>query len=144
MQLHQAAQRVLSSASRAATAAGDAAAGAAHRRAAKAAAAAAAAARRAASAAAFRLHNASLLNTFVVDLHGCHVDEALLILERHVTHLSALRNPAVLLRVVTGAGRHSREGRPVLLPAVVRWLSSRGLLCDTEEDNPGMIRVLLE
>ena len=67
------------------------------------------------------------------------------VLERHYAHLSGLGHPGgVLLQIVTGVGKHSPAGRPVLLPAVVAWLSERRLLFDTEEHNTGVVRVLLQ
>ena len=60
-------------------------------------------ARRRASAVAFTAHNASLVNTFKVDLHGMHVKEAIGVLRRYIEGLRAVGHPGgVLLRVVTG------------------------------------------
>lgn len=102
-------------------------------------------ARRRASAVAFSAHNSSLVNTFKVDLHGMHVKEAVDVLRRYIEGLSAVGHPGgVLLRVVTGFGQHSAQGRAKVLPAVIEFLQESGLLFDMEEDNPGAIRVLVE
>lgn len=102
-------------------------------------------ARRRASAVAFSAHNSSLVNTFKVDLHGMHVKEAVGVLRRYIEGLCAVGHPGgVLLRVVTGFGQHSAEGRAKVLPAVIGFLQESGLLFDMEEDNPGAIRVLVE
>lgn len=104
------------------------------------------AARQRSSAAAFHAHNAAILNIFKLDLHGMHVKEAVTVLEKYVEGLGRLQHPGgVLLKVVTGFGRHSAiPGRAKVLPAVVEYLAEAGMLFDVEEENPGMVRVLLE
>jgi hypothetical protein len=104
------------------------------------------AARQRSSAAAFYEHNAAILNTFKLDLHGMHVKEAVTVLKKYVDWLGRLQHPGgVLLKVVTGFGRHSAiPGRAKVLPAVVEYLAESGVLFDVEEENPGMVRVLLE
>jgi len=103
------------------------------------------AARRQASAAAFRLHNAQILNTFKLDLHGMYVEESIAALDKYLCLLSLLQHPGgVLLQVVTGMGKNSPGGRARVLPAVVEHLAEGGYLFDLEEINPGMVRVLLE
>jgi Smr domain len=104
------------------------------------------AARQRSSAAAFHAHNAAILNTFKLDLHGMHVKEAVTVLKKYIEGLGALQHPGgVLLKIVTGFGRHSTvPGRAKVLPAVVQYLAEVGVLFDVEEENPGMVRVLLE
>jgi hypothetical protein len=142
---HASARRLHSDAAEAAAARGAAAAAAAAAGAAARHAGAAANARRGAAAAAFQANNAELLNTFTVDLHGLAVAAAISTLRKHLKHLGALRHPGgVLLRLVVGHGLHSAGGRPKLLPAVVVELGRHPLLFDTDEDNPGVVRVLLD
>jgi F0F1-type ATP synthase membrane subunit b/b' len=103
-------------------------------------------ARQRSSLAAFHAHNSSILNTFKLDLHGMYVTEAVNMLKRYVEGLGSLGHPGgVLLKVVTGFGQHSAiPGRAKVLPAVVEYLAESGVLFDVEEENPGMVRVLLE
>lgn len=102
------------------------------------------AARRRANSTAYRTSNRSVTNTFKLDLHGLHVEEALQVLERHLVSLGGLGHPGgIVLEVVTGLGRHSSAGQPRLLPAVVRFLSDAGYRFDTQEGNSGLINVFI-
>jgi len=103
-------------------------------------------ARQRSSAAAFHAHNAATLNIFKLDLHGMHVKEAVTVLKKYVEGLGQLHHPgALLVKVVTGFGKHSAiPGRAKILPAVIEYLAEAGVLFDVEEENPGMVRVLLE
>ncbi len=103
-------------------------------------------ARQRSSRAAFHAHNSGILNTFKLDLHGMHVKEAVNKLKQYVEGLAGLQHPGgILLKVVTGFGQHSQiPGRAKVLPAVVEYLAEAGVLFDVEEENPGMVRVLLE
>lgn len=142
---HQAAKEASAAAAAAAYAAGDSSSARQLSSAAKAHKAAASAARRRASASSFHANNAEILNTFKVDLHGLSVEDAIIVLDRHLKLLGRLQHPGgVLLRVVTGVGKHSSEGKAKILPAVVQHLAEGGHLFDTEECNPGVVRVLLD
>lgn len=44
-------------------------------------------------------------------------------------------------QVITGVGKHSANGRPKILPAVVRYLSDAGYRYLEAKGNPGVIDV---
>ncbi len=67
------------------------------------------------------------------------------VLDRHVAALGSLAHPGgTVLEVVTGWGKHSMQGQPRVLPAVVRYCADAGFLCDTLEDNSGVLRIMLD
>ena len=145
MHAHHAAHRAAWHASQASQAQGDGVSSRIHAASAKRHALATVSARRRASAVAFAARNSSNLNSFKLDLHGMHVQEALRVLHRYVQGLNDLCYPGgILLKVVTGYGRHSADNRAKILPSVVAYLCESGFLFDVEEDNPGVVRVLLE
>jgi hypothetical protein len=75
----------------------------------------------------------------VVDLHGLHVGEALVALERSLAAARAAR--ASGLRVVVGVGAHARPGAARLPDAARAWLVARGL--EHRERFAGMLDVAL-
>lgn len=101
-------------------------------------------ARHRANQAAYDSCNLSVTNRFKVDLHGLHVEEALQVLEQHLLSLGGLGCPGgVLLQVVTGVGKHSWNGRPKILPAVVRYLSDAGCRFSEAVGNSGVLDVFI-
>jgi len=83
----------------------------------------------------------------MIDLHGLEVRSALELLEEllelHRTNFQAhdgAKNRRVL-RIITGIGIHSPQGRAKLRPAVKRYLADRGYR--VVEANPGMFQVIL-
>ncbi|KAK9834039.1 hypothetical protein WJX81_005023 [Elliptochloris bilobata] len=100
-------------------------------------------ARRRANATAYGAFN-QFLNRFKLDLHGQQLEEALAKLEAHLTRLGELCHPGgVLLQVVTGVGKRSVGGIPVLRPAVTKFLGSAGLRYEVDPNNRGVVNVLL-
>ncbi|KAL0032695.1 hypothetical protein WJX79_003892 [Trebouxia sp. C0005] len=99
-------------------------------------------ARQRANQAAYDSCNVSVTNRFKVDLHGLHVEEALQVLEQHLLSLGGLGCPGgILLQVITGIGKHSTNGRPKILPAVIRYLSDAGHRFSEAVGNSGIIDV---
>ena len=49
----------------------------------------------------------------------------------------------VILQVVTGVGKHSLNGRPKILPAVVRYLSDAGYRFSEAVGNSGVLDVFI-
>lgn len=63
-------------------------------------------------------HERSKLNPIsTLDLHGFHVQEALELLGRRIHACQRSRIPR--LRIITGAGTHSKKGTSTLLPAIM-------------------------
>ena len=54
------------------------------------------------------------------DLHGLYVEEAIGFVRKHIEHCIEERRERTI--VITGAGKHSRGGRPRLKPAVLKFL----------------------
>ncbi|KAL0046380.1 hypothetical protein WJX82_010916 [Trebouxia sp. C0006] len=101
-------------------------------------------ARQRANQAAYDSCNMSVTNRFKVDLHGLHVEEALQVLQQHLLSLGGLGCPGgVLLQVITGIGKHSTNGRPKILPAVIRYLSDAGHRFSEAVGNSGIIDVFI-
>ncbi|KAG1679448.1 hypothetical protein FOA52_007740 [Chlamydomonas sp. UWO 241] len=64
-----------------------------------------------------------------VDLHALHVDEAIAKLQSHLTTMSQMvrdQGCMVVLSVITGRGKHSKDGDPKVLPAVREFLDTEG------------------
>ncbi|KAK9859307.1 hypothetical protein WJX84_010214 [Apatococcus fuscideae] len=101
-------------------------------------------ARRRTNQAAFIGSNLTNLCRMTIDLHGLHVEEALTRLEDYLIKLGGLAHPAgILLRVVTGVGRHSIGGRARILPAVVRYLTEAGYRFEEQQHNAGVLHVVI-
>ncbi|KAL0049212.1 hypothetical protein WJX82_008907 [Trebouxia sp. C0006] len=68
--------------------------------------------------------NAERSNTFKLDLHALHVDEALDEVAKTISDLSKMKC-IWKVEVVTGKGLHSVKQNPKLLPAVKQYLAAR-------------------
>ncbi|DBA95453.1 TPA: hypothetical protein ACH3X3_013320 [Trebouxia sp. C0006] len=71
-----------------------------------------------------RKRNAERSNTFKLDLHALHVDEALDEVAKTISDLSKMKC-IWKVEVVTGKGLHSVKQNPKLLPAVKQYLAAR-------------------
>eukprot|EP00798_Chlamydomonas_sp_ICE-L_P014843 gene14843-20897_t len=88
---------------------------------------------------AFQSSNTAIRNEYCMDLHQMYVDEALEMMRRTLTILSALPNPeGVWLKVITGAGRHSVNGIPVIKQGVLAYLKEAGLKYQLDDFNQGV------
>lgn len=140
--VHQRARNVYLAAAAAAAARGDRGAASALQAKGRAHDAAARELRAKANATAFVAFNAGIVNTHTLDLHGMHVDEAMQVLSNNLACLGALHTGGgVSLRVITGVGRHSLNGRAVIRSAVVRYLTDANYPFNLEPDNPGVVIV---
>ncbi|XP_034146999.1 NEDD4-binding protein 2 [Esox lucius] len=92
----------------------------------------------------FERVNSSLLPQNVLDLHGLHVDEALLHLEEVLEKKSTECQQGLCclqLSVITGRGNHSQGGVARIRPAVIDYLSTH--CYRFTEPKPGLVLVSL-
>eukprot|EP00898_Chlorokybus_atmophyticus_P006084 jgi/Chlat1/6477/Chrsp45S05972 len=87
---------------------------------------------------AFEHHNGRCESVVHIDLHGQSVEGAVAKLNGHLSALAALGG-SFLLCIVTGVGKHSKDGVPRVLPAVIDVLAQR--LCAWDQPRPGLITV---
>lgn len=97
--------------------------------------------RQLANEAAFRAHNTGIVNEITVDLHGMHVDEAVQVLTRYLWCLNQLNSPEVVLRVITGAGKHSVNGEARIRNSVMEFLANKGFDAELDAENSGLVIV---
>ncbi|KAF5835704.1 hypothetical protein DUNSADRAFT_6983 [Dunaliella salina] len=91
---------------------------------------------------AYKASNLGIRNTFVMDLHGMHVTEAMALLERQMDALGRLVSPeGVLLKCITGWGAHSARGIALIKPAVLDWAKQKGCKHFVEPGNDGVVIV---
>ncbi|XP_037087757.1 NEDD4-binding protein 2-like [Pollicipes pollicipes] len=83
-----------------------------------------------------------------LDLHELVVDQALTVLasfiadrQRHFG-LKGYRRGTVC--VITGKGKHSRNGKAKIKPAVINWLTNKGVRFEVAPNNEGMLLVTVE
>jgi len=83
-----------------------------------------------------------LQNGETIDLHGLHVSEALQLLERYMSSLTA---GLKYFYILTGTGHHSLDARSRLLPAIRDFLDEYGCVwVDCSDDQRGgLLRVSL-
>jgi DNA-nicking Smr family endonuclease len=83
-----------------------------------------------------------LTNGSTADLHGLHVDEALIILENL---LSKVTGQLKYFYIITGTGHHSYEGKSRLLPAIIRFLDEFGCtwVDHSTDKRGGLLKVTL-
>ncbi|KAJ8000458.1 hypothetical protein DPEC_G00180330 [Dallia pectoralis] len=92
----------------------------------------------------FERVNSSLLPQNVLDLHGLHVDEALLHLEQVLEKKTTDCQQGVCcpqLSVITGRGNHSQGGVARIRPAVIAYLNTHSYRFT--EPKPGLVLVSL-
>lgn len=84
----------------------------------------------------------------MIDLHGLQVQAAIDLLKQLLA-LHEKNNPAGhgngkprTLKIITGIGRHSANGKARLRPAVKQFLAGRGY--HVTEVNPGLLQVTLK
>ncbi|KAH3855313.1 hypothetical protein DPMN_097879 [Dreissena polymorpha] len=75
-----------------------------------------------------------------LDLHGLHIDEALVALERIITQKISERRKHLI--VITGRGAHSRGGVARLRPAVLQYLKKQQY--SYSEEQTGVLKVSLK
>ena len=77
-----------------------------------------------------------------VDLHLLHKEPALELLKTRLTRWARMsKGRKFIVEVITGAGNHSRNGRPVLRPAVKEWLLTNGVNHWEVDRNHGVLKV---
>ncbi|XP_031573521.1 NEDD4-binding protein 2-like isoform X2 [Actinia tenebrosa] len=76
-----------------------------------------------------------------LDLHGLHVDEALMALEEKLIFSDWPKDRPRYLSVITGRGIHSKQGKAKIKPAVLEYLQRNNYRF--EELQPGLLRVFI-
>ena len=74
-----------------------------------------------------------------VDLHGFHVKKAKDIVRKNLEQFNYKRYDQV--QFIVGKGKHSKNGKPVLKPAIRTWLVNNGYSFEIPEKNTGCIYV---
>jgi DNA-nicking Smr family endonuclease len=82
----------------------------------------------------FAAKNAQIVNEHTIDLHGCHVEEALDQIDDTMHKLRTLLPCTWSLEIITGKGLHSEGKVARLRPAVRGFLNDTGL---TYHENAG-------
>ena len=79
-----------------------------------------------------------------IDLHGFKLSESMFIvkekLEQMEMNVKEMGGPQLLI-IVTGRGNHSKGGKPVLRPNILRWLKRNNY--DVNERDPGALYVVI-
>lgn len=57
--------------------------------------------------------------------------------------ISPVQSAVCVLQVITGVGKHSINGRPKILPAVMRYLSDAGYRFTESLGNSGVLEVII-
>ncbi|EDQ89328.1 uncharacterized protein MONBRDRAFT_25386 [Monosiga brevicollis MX1] len=92
-------------------------------------------------------HNTGSNTNLVLDVHGLHVAEAehavQMLLDHHRQQFRSLGTAYTVrsIDIITGVGRHSRHGKPLLKPAVERLARRQNLT--TSQPNEGTVRIYL-
>jgi DNA-nicking Smr family endonuclease len=95
-----------------------------------------------ANAAAWRAHNRLIRNTWEIDLHLMGAKPAMEKLMQQLTLIKAMDSPGgVLVRVITGRGRHSADGVPAIRNRVTAYLQDGEFDHSIDPDNPGVVLV---
>jgi DNA-nicking Smr family endonuclease len=72
-----------------------------------------------------------------IDLHGLHVDEAKLRVERHIAVMK--RKKIKKFEIIVGKGLHSKDGIARLKPAILQMCRRHSLRCTIDPRNEGCI-----
>jgi len=89
-----------------------------------------------------KLSEQQITNGETIDLHGLHVSEALQLLERYMSSLTA---GLKYFYILTGTGHHSLDARSRLLPAIRNFLDEFGCVWNdcSDDQRGGLLRVTL-
>jgi len=72
-----------------------------------------------------------------IDVHGLLTDEAVRKTEQECRRL--LRAGGSILRVITGKGNHSKDGKSKLRPAIQGSMEQHGFECTVDPKNTGVL-----
>ena len=79
-----------------------------------------------------------------IDLHGFKLSESMFIVKEKLEQMEMNvkeMGGSQLLIIVTGRGNHSKGGKPVLRPNILRWLKRNNY--DVNEKDPGALYVVI-
>ncbi|TDL26078.1 hypothetical protein BD410DRAFT_895512 [Rickenella mellea] len=76
-----------------------------------------------------------------IDVHGLKVKEAIKQTERKLREVQL--SGGKKLEVITGRGRHSKNGIPVLKVSVMQALNSQGIPVEVDSRNPGLLNIAI-
>ena len=80
-----------------------------------------------------------------IDLHGYKLYESLMIVKNKIEEMEEMvrdTGKEKFLIIVTGRGKHSPGGKPVLRPNILRWLKKRNYI--VKENDPGALYVIIK
>ncbi len=86
-------------------------------------------------------------NEHVIDLHGLSLEESKMIIRKKFSTLSKQKESEdidkIILVIITGVGKHSKNYKPVLLPGLISWIENKSNYRFKVDENNGIIRVIL-
>lgn len=93
---------------------------------------------------AYRASNLDKRNVWTVDLHGMSGRAAVEVVSSQLNTLSNLvGSGGLLVQIVTGRGKHSKDGVPIVRAQVMQYLSEMGYRHELDPTNEGMVLVHL-
>ena len=86
-------------------------------------------------------------NEHVIDLHGLSLEESKMIIKKKFNTLPKQKElediDKIILVIITGVGKHSKNYKPVLLPGLISWIENKSNYRFKVDENNGIIRVIL-
>ena len=86
-------------------------------------------------------------NEHVIDLHGLSLEESKMIIKKKFKTLSKKKEleniDKIILVIITGVGKHSKNYKPVLLPGLISWIENKSNYRFKVDENNGIIRVII-
>ncbi|KAF7315389.1 Smr domain-containing protein [Mycena indigotica] len=85
----------------------------------------------------YRSGNLSGSDDVPVDVHGLFIPEAVKIVETALHE--ALKAGRSEIKVIVGKGKHSKDGKAKLRPAIMEEMEKQGIVCRVQDNNTGML-----